>query len=69
MRLRKWTNRDAELRLCDNQSCDKSGVRLYVQLPPGLQLPPGFMAVERCDCCNKLKDDLTAAKWTGTSAR
>ena len=64
---RKWNDPE----VCEG--CDGSGIRPWsnMQLPAGHAGPPpeGFVIVERCDTCDKFKDDLAAAQAWGDEAR
>ncbi len=50
---------------CDG--CDGSGIRPD-STQHGGPVPDGFVAVERCDTCQRFDDDLAAAKAWGTDA-
>lgn len=55
-------------RACKCDGCDGSGVRPDSTDHAG-EPPAGFVSVERCDSCQKFRDDLEAAKAWGLDAR
>ena len=52
------------------EGCDGSGIRPYANLGREHKGPPpkGYIAVEKCDTCDKYPDDLAAAKAWGDDA-